>query len=419
MDCDFLRADQLLLPSNEKHRSFSTSTPFLHAPEHKLRSLSVSVCSTTENDSGLGASLSEFSVTSFANATGACPTITVSVCKTPTTCGEIPSFCGPHLDICVSPVSSKRFSIRRLESDFNSRKSFLARRSLDSDFSFSEGDDSFDECNRTLNTDESKASRALNISIPRKLDLDLNIYDSNEDVCTESSPYLSAQHESQLASKFDEILEKFSPVVSDRLIGRKMGREKVDILGELSDRSISCTSTILSFLTPQDLCRMCIVSRQWKSVCEADKLSNQRRRWFLRQHQEIYRKRGKENAGKRSVTPQTRAAAVPLQDLPVLQECVDTPCQDIVKTTTEQFMAVASSLKNDEKLQKCPRCRKPAKVLPVQDRGKCQNHDCNFDYCVKCLCEFHGSKECAPIVTKKTKTDAIGTRKSKKNLKRL
>lgn len=79
----------------------------------------------------------------------------------------------------------------------------------------------------------------------------------------------------------------------------------------------------------------------------------------------------------------------------------------------------ASGLKNDERLQKCPRCRKPAKVLPVQDRGKCQNHDCSFDYCTSCLSEFHGSKECTPKDIKKTKTDAIGTRKSKKNLKRL
>jgi len=74
---------------------------------------------------------------------------------------------------------------------------------------------------------------------------------------------------------------------------------------------------------------------------------------------------------------------------------------------------------NDEKLQKCPQCRKPAKCLPVQDRGLCQNPDCGYDYCTKCSYEFHGSKECAPIASKKTKTSTIGTKKSKKNLKRL
>lgn len=80
---------------------------------------------------------------------------------------------------------------------------------------------------------------------------------------------------------------------------------------------------------------------------------------------------------------------------------------------------MASTLKNDEKLTKCPMCRKPAKVLPVQDRGVCQNPDCGYDYCVKCSYQFHHSKDCVPIVTKQTKTDAIGTKKGKKNLKRL
>ena len=82
-------------------------------------------------------------------------------------------------------------------------------------------------------------------------------------------------------------------------------------------------------------------------------------------------------------------------------------------------LQVASTLKADEKLQKCPKCRKPAKVLPVQDRGCCTNPDCEYDFCTKCSYRFHHSKDCVPIITKKTKTNTIGTKKSKSSLKRL
>lgn len=252
MDWDFLHADQLLPPSGDKHRSFSTSTPFVQASENKLRSLSVSISSCSQNDSGLGVSLTEVSVASFTDNAEPCPTITVSVCQTPTTYGEIPSFSAHRLELCVSPVSTKRFSARRLESDFNSRKSFLARRSLDSDFS---SDESHDFCDKTLNSDESGIPKLLDTSFARRLNLDLDIYDSKEGLSEQSMQSLSTHKESQLASQFDEILQKFSPAESDRLIGRKMGRDRVDILTELHGRNISCLSTIMSYLEPEDLCR--------------------------------------------------------------------------------------------------------------------------------------------------------------------
>lgn len=252
MDWDILLADQLLPPSGEKRRSFSTSTPFVQAPEHKLRSLSVSFSSCSQNDSGLGVSLTEVSVASLTDNADSYPTITVSVCQTPTPYGEIPSFSGHRFELCVSPVSTKRFPYRRLETNLNSRKSFLARRSLDSDFS---SDESHDLCDKTLNSDESGISRLVDTSFARRLNLDLDIYDNNESLSEQSMQSLSTHKESQLASQFDEILKKFSPAEIDRLIGRKMGLERVDILTELHERNIIYLSTIMSYLEPEDLCR--------------------------------------------------------------------------------------------------------------------------------------------------------------------
>ena len=56
-------------------------------------------------------------------------------------------------------------------------------------------------------------------------------------------------------SVFTKVLENFSPREPDRLIGRKMGLEHVDIITELSHRNIRCVSNILKMLSAQDLCR--------------------------------------------------------------------------------------------------------------------------------------------------------------------
>lgn len=408
----------------DKHRSFSTSTPLFSSEEHKLRSLSVSICSATTNDSGLGASLQDISVTSFAGCTLACST--VSVCATPTTCDHASPVKTFSFDISASPVSSKCFSIRNINSN-NKSKSFLSRRSLDSDTRFTDDEYSFESGDKTLNSSQkiNSSRESLDRSFARRLDFDLDIYmpcnesDNKYDSST-SIPYAPSPHERQLSEEFASILQKFSPSEPDRLIGRKMGRDNVDILLELSIRNIGCLSTILSLLEPEDLCRMCMVSRDWKSLCQADSKANARRKHLLQHNRSRYNIPGKENAGKRLTNRQTRTGAVPLQNLPTVQLFVQLPevCA-ATTTTTDQFINAASRLKNDEKLQKCPKCRKPAKVLPVQERGKCENPDCNYDYCIKCLYEFHGSVDCVPIASKKTKTDAIGTKKSKKNLKRL
>ena len=53
--------------------------------------------------------------------------------------------------------------------------------------------------------------------------------------------------------RFDRFLRHFSPREPDRLIGRKMGLDYVDIVVELHSRSID-TSLVLSYLEPADLC---------------------------------------------------------------------------------------------------------------------------------------------------------------------
>lgn len=86
----------------------------------------------------------------------------------------------------------------------------------------------------------------------------------------------------------------------------------------------------------------------------------------------------------------------------------------------DQFLVVANKLRTEESLRKCPKCCMPARTHELQERAWCTNSNCQFDFCVKCKKSFHGSRDCEHASTKKCRTDVkVGSKKSKKNLKRL
>lgn len=251
---------------------------------------------------------------------------------------------------------------------------------------------------------ESKRCRKQSMNIPSfNLDLETEV---SQDSCLASSIDTSS-----LAEKFDSVMQSFSSSSTDRVIGRKMGLEHVDIVGELSDRNISC-SIILRYLGPRDLCSMCEVSRKWESVCNGDPVSRKRKRSIT---DKIVS--GKENIGKKSPPRPLRCLTDSQKTLAPLQPIGKQPTPASIRV--DLFKKAAEDLKNEEKLRKCPKCSKVAKVLPVQDRGQCLNSECSFDFCSKCFYPYHGSKPCTPVAAKKPKTDSIGSKKSKKNLKRL
>lgn len=251
MELDLFEGDIVKLPVPDvanKLRSFSTSTPFtalgLPGHERKLRTLSISVCSTTKNDSGLGASVTDITVTSPLDS--AQPTVTVSyaVC-TPTTNLDRPQLYGRNTLFGASPVSSRKIQ---------------SRRSLESYFSYEEDDNdgciqvlhSRDDDHLSSSANRSRLSNSFDKSFVRKLDLDLDIYTKSD---RESPIAASPKAESGLGKNFYDVLEKYSPPEPDRLIGRNMGLDQVDIISLMSKRDVASLSCILSFLEPKELCR--------------------------------------------------------------------------------------------------------------------------------------------------------------------
>lgn len=219
-----------------------------------------------------------------------------------------------------------------------------------------------------------------------------------------------------------------------RLIGRKMGLEKIDVLSELKYRNLKhIIAFIFKVLNVESICSIWKVSKEWQEMVIQDKDAFQRRKLFLKKlradteqgwmfsSQDAATRLNLLNrsalksvqAQAKSVfhTPTSCGFLTPKDNVPIPQSA----------SKQHEYVKIAKTLFTDEALKPCPQCQYPAKYQPLKKRGKCSRKDCGFDFCVLCLCTFHGSKECSGGSGKRThKKDVLpGSAQSKRNLKRL
>lgn len=198
----------------------------------------------------------------------------------------------------------------------------------------------------------------------------------------------------------------------DRLIGRKMGLEHVDILKELSERGFPCIlRKILRYLCGADLLCCAKVCKIWKKIICSDRRANQalkkasRTQWVDAAKRENVTSRGALTIIQRQCRDSAQPALSKLRSGTVSQKSIRH--QQVVKT-----------LKQDEVLKICPLCASPSKFLPYQERAVCTSEVCAYDYCCLCLNFFHGSKSCARHRLHRAQP-LVGSKKSKQNLRRL
>ncbi|XP_015668805.1 F-box only protein 43 [Protobothrops mucrosquamatus] len=237
-----------------------------------------------------------------------------------------------------------------------------------------------------------------------------------------------------LLKKFDGDNLSVLKYIVAQLIGKKMGIEKLDILTELKDRDLKhILAMILDILNVESLYSVWKVSRNWREIVVHDKHANRRRKLYIKQ----LRVDAKgclldtENAASKFMV--TRFALRPVQAqaksvvLQMHSSCKEslTPIQRSPnfqsRSKQEAYIKVAQTLFSDEALKPCPRCQCPAKYQSLKKRGLCSREDCAFDFCVLCLCAFHGSRDCSSLSSmRQSKKEALpGSAKSKRNLKRL
>ncbi|XP_069776518.1 F-box only protein 43 [Narcine bancroftii] len=219
-----------------------------------------------------------------------------------------------------------------------------------------------------------------------------------------------------------------------RLIGRKMGLEKVDILKELLNRNLMHVLTIiLCCLTVEDICRVWKVSKVWKKIIKQDQAMCLKRKQYLVEIQThvVHNRPWTADAETRDNLPdrpalksvQSQAKVVYTPTISSHQAITPSGYNSASRSASkrDEFMQVAKTLFNDEALKPCPRCQSPARYNPMKKRGICCRKDCAFDFCTQCFCMFHGSRECGSKIAKpfSNKGGTPGSAQSKRNLRRL
>ncbi|XP_066547249.1 F-box only protein 43 [Amia ocellicauda] len=217
----------------------------------------------------------------------------------------------------------------------------------------------------------------------------------------------------------------------DGLIGRKMGLKKLDILAELNRRNLRhVLAIILHLLSSEDIYRFGQVSDVWDTIIFQNKIIQRRRQLYLKDL-----KIAEQGSVAHVLDAETRLNLQSRSALKSVQAQAKTPItpgsnswpftqagrKSVRSSKQDDFLKVAKTLFNDESLRPCPRCQSPAKCHPVKKQGVCSREDCAFDFCMECLCAFHGSKECGSRSGKRRPKKEVlpGSAQSKRNLKRL
>ncbi|KAK7812660.1 hypothetical protein U0070_016130 [Myodes glareolus] len=228
--------------------------------------------------------------------------------------------------------------------------------------------------------------------------------------------------------------------VLEGLIGKKMGIEQLDILTELQYRNLKhILAMVLDSLTSESLFSVWNVSRNWREIVAQDKKANERRKLYIIQlksdtqaavfhvQDAATRLQLLSRSALRPVQAQAQAPTSQNEQAPTMSPWGDvlTPVASSslthLRSKQEEYVKVASTLFSDEALKPCPRCQSPAKYQPYKKRALCSRLACGFDFCVLCLCAYHGSEECRRRSAKpRSRKDVLpGSAQSKRNLKRL
>ncbi|XP_012059650.1 PREDICTED: uncharacterized protein LOC105622848 [Atta cephalotes] len=213
------------------------------------------------------------------------------------------------------------------------------------------------------------------------------------------------------------------------------GREKVDFLSLLGEESnhLNLVSKILSFLTPQDLCSISMVSRVWRKICKSDSCANKRKMSFIMRKNTVKEnlwflvKKAKHEEDIQT-SPKSRhyvrkGYLLDVQNLLQVPAQPNSPPVSPSKIKFHSFVKASRTLANGEYLLPCPRCSFPCHVDSEKNVGACSRQGCSIEFCISCSSKPHAGPCKTPLLATPTKRNnkrlIAGSRQSKRNLRRL
>ncbi|XP_026667332.1 uncharacterized protein LOC108622494 [Ceratina calcarata] len=214
------------------------------------------------------------------------------------------------------------------------------------------------------------------------------------------------------------------------------GRETVDIMALLGDKSNHwrIVSKIFSYLSPQDLCSVSMVSKTWRTICKNDSRANIRRltHVIVRQNAKENLKLMKKNKSEGDIqnSPKSRYARkgylLQVQNLLQVQgnnQPPNSPPVSPSKVKFHSFVKASRTLAPWEHLLRCPKCSFPSHVDDEKNVGTCSRQGCSMEFCTSCSSRPHTGPCKTPLLATPTKRNkqrlVIGSRQSKRNLRRL
>ncbi|XP_077351689.1 F-box only protein 5 [Festucalex cinctus] len=224
------------------------------------------------------------------------------------------------------------------------------------------------------------------------------------------------------------------------VIGRGMGLEFVDVFASLLSKNMRhILANILSLLGDMDLISCKKVSRTWRKIIREDRAAQKRCRQAKKMLQEslssmklkscnltrnMVASRGVLSCIQKMASPHPPSASSSSLSAAVNRR--NTSEQKKSQSTSQcsrfnEYIKAASTLKQDEFLEKCVHCGSPAKCSPGAQRATCMRPACHFDFCTRCREAFHGGAPCRSRVPTSGSAYSVLPRsaQSKRNIRRL
>ncbi|XP_047479604.1 F-box only protein 43-like [Penaeus chinensis] len=206
-------------------------------------------------------------------------------------------------------------------------------------------------------------------------------------------------------------------------------RKSQNVLVRLLNEADYLVEELLKYLPARDLIRFSHVNRQLRQIVLGHNVSNKRRLAYINSFKREKEHCGKENFRlKRLNTEATVSGFVPLSPRKPLsnlqnhrQESPKKPPPSPIRTLSQRFMEEGCKLPQGEQLQKCVKCKAPAKVQKSSFRAVCSKATCGYDYCTRCLLQSHRKPQDCPVLKARPRSTRglISSKSCKRNLRRL